>query len=136
MHATCRFPPRSSPRVSAWCSPGGAGAARLGGVQIYVDADGCPVREEVFRVAKRYALAVHVVANGWMATPDAPRVAMVVVGQGLDAADDWIVAHAGASDVVVTADIPLAARCVAKNASVLHPTGKRFTPNDVGGALA
>jgi uncharacterized protein YaiI (UPF0178 family) len=105
-------------------------------VHIYVDADGCPVREEIFRVAKRYGLSVSVVANGWMQTPDAPRVQMVVVGQGLDAADDWIVEHAGPDDVVVTADVPLAARCVARQAGVIHPTGKRFTENDVGGALA
>lgn len=105
-------------------------------MQIYVDGDGCPVRPEIFRVAKRYGLTVHVVANGWMQTPDAPRVQMVVVGQGLDAADDWIVEHAGADDVVVTTDIPLAARCVARQAAVLHPTGKRFTENDVGSALA
>lgn len=87
-------------------------------------------------MAKRYGLAVHVVANGWMQTPDAPRVQMVVVGQDLNAADDWIVEHAGAEDVVVTTDIPLAARCVARQAAVLHPTGKRFTENDVGSALA
>jgi uncharacterized protein len=105
-------------------------------VQIYVDGDGCPVKQEIFKVAKRYALPVHVVANGWMQTPDAPRVQMVIVGQELDAADDWIVERAGAEDVVITTDIPLAARCVAKKASVLHPTGKRFTEDDVGTALA
>ncbi len=105
-------------------------------MQIYVDADGCPVKAEVFRVAKRYAVEVRVVANGWMETPDAPRVAMVVVGQGADAADDWIAERAGADDLVVTGDIPLAARCVAKGAAVLHPTGRRFTENDIGSALA
>jgi uncharacterized protein YaiI (UPF0178 family) len=105
-------------------------------VEIYVDADGCPVKQEVFRVAKRYGLPVHVVANGWLQTPDAPRVRMVVVGQGLDAADDWIVEHAGPEDVVVTADVPLAARCVARKAAVLHPNGRPFTEDDVGGALA
>ena len=105
-------------------------------MQIYVDGDGCPVKPEIFRVAKRYGLSVHVVANGWMPTPDAPRVQMVIVGQELDAADDWIVAHAGAEDLVITTDIPLAARCVAKRSAVLHPTGKRFTEDDVGTALA
>ena len=105
-------------------------------MQIYVDGDGCPVRPEVFKVAKRYGLTVHVVANGWMPTPASPEVRMVMVGQELDAADDWIVAHAGAGDLVVTTDIPLAARCVALQAAVLHPTGKAFTENDVGAALA
>jgi uncharacterized protein YaiI (UPF0178 family) len=71
-----------------------------------------------------------------MQTPAAPQVQMVIVGQELDAADDWIVAHAGAEDLVVTTDIPLAARCVARKAAVLHPTGKPFTENDVGTALA
>lgn len=105
-------------------------------MQIYVDADGCPVRPEVFRVAKRYGMTVHVVANAWMQTPDAPRVQMVVVGAGLDAADDWIVAHAGPEDLVVTTDVPLAARCVARRTAVLHPMGRPFTENDVGSALA
>jgi uncharacterized protein YaiI (UPF0178 family) len=105
-------------------------------VQIYVDADGCPVRAEVYRVAKRYGLPVRVVANGWMQTPADATVEMVVVGQGLDAADDWIVERATKEDVVVTADIPLASRCLAKGAVVLHPNGRPFTENDIGGALA
>ena len=103
---------------------------------IYVDADGCPVRQEVFRVAKRYALEVRVVANGGVETPADPRVEMVMVGNGLDAADDWIVEHVEAADVVVTADIPLAARCVAKRATVIHPTGRPFNEHDIGSALA
>ena len=101
-----------------------------------MDADGCPVKPEIFRVAKRYEIAVHVVSNGWIQTPDAPRVEMVLVGQGLNAADDWIVEHVEADDVVVTTDIPLAARCVAKGAAVLHPTGRPFTEDDIGSALA
>ncbi len=105
-------------------------------VQIHVDADGCPVKQEIYRVAKRYALVVQVVANKWMETPDDPLVRMVVVTDGFDAADDWIVEHAAADDVVVTADIPLAARCLAKGARVLGPKGRRFTDDDIGGALA
>ena len=105
-------------------------------MRILVDADGCPVKNEVYRVAKRYGLSVHVVSNGWLDTPKDPLVEMVVVGQGLDEADDWIVAHAVAGDVVVTADIPLASRAIAKGAAVLHPTGRRFNENDIGSALA
>ncbi len=90
-------------------------------------------------MARRYGLRVHLVANSWMQAPDAADasvVEMVVVGQGLNAADDWIVEHAGAEDIVVTADIPLAARCVAKGSAVLHPTGRRFPDDDIGSALA
>jgi uncharacterized protein YaiI (UPF0178 family) len=105
-------------------------------VRIYVDADGCPVKQEVYRVAKRCGVIVKVVANKWLQTPDPPDVEMVVVGDGFDAADDWIVERAGADDIVVTADIPLASRCLAKNAVVVGPTGRRFTDRDIGGALA
>jgi uncharacterized protein YaiI (UPF0178 family) len=105
-------------------------------VELFVDADGCPVKPEVYRVAKRCGLRVHVVANRWLGIPDDPAVAMVVVGDGFDAADDWIAGHAGPDDVVVTADVPLAARCVAKGAAVLDPKGRRFTADDVGEALA
>ena len=105
-------------------------------MQIHVDADGCPVKEEIYRVARRCGLPVNVVANKWMQTPADAGIAMVVVSDGLDAADDWIVEHAGAGDIVVTADIPLAARCLAKSACVLDPKGRRFTEDDIGGALA
>ena len=105
-------------------------------MRIHVDADGCPVKQEIYRVAKRYALEVRVVANSGVETPVDPRVEMVMVGNGLDAADDWIVEHAAADDVVVTADIPLAARCVAKGAAVIHPTGRPFNEHDIGSALA
>jgi uncharacterized protein YaiI (UPF0178 family) len=105
-------------------------------VRIHVDADGCPVKAEVYRVAKRYGLRVFVVANSWMDTPSDPLVEMVTVSDGLDAADNWIAEHAEAQDVVVTTDIPLAARCVAKGAAVLHPTGRRFSEGDIGAALA
>ena len=105
-------------------------------MRILVDADGCPVKQEVYRVAKRCGVDVRVVANKRMHTPDDPLVEMVVVGYGFDAADDWIVEHAAAGDVVITADIPLAARCLAKDAYVVGPTGLRFTDRDIGGALA
>ena len=105
-------------------------------MQIHVDADGCPVKDEIYRVAKRYQLPVRVVANKWIGTPSDPLVQMVVVSDGFDAADDWIVEHAVADDVVVTSDIPLAARCLAKKAFVIDPKGRRFTDNDIGSALA
>jgi len=105
-------------------------------VQIHVDADGCPVKQEIYRVARRYKLAVKLVANKWLQAPDDPLVEMVVVGDGFDAADDWIVEHAAAGDVVVTADIQLAARCLKKDAAIVGPTGRHFTDRDIGGALA
>ena len=105
-------------------------------MKILVDADGCPVKQEIRRVAKRCGLAVKLVANKWLAVPDDPLVEMVVVGDGFDAADDWIVEHAAARDVVVTADIQLAARCLKKDALVVGSTGRRFTDRDIGGALA
>lgn len=105
-------------------------------VRIHVDADGCPVKPEVYRVAKRYALHVFVVANARIETPTDPLVEMVVVPKGLNSADDWIADNAVAADIVVTADIPLAARCVAKGSTVLHPAGRPFTDDDIGSALA
>lgn len=103
---------------------------------IFVDADGCPVKEEVCRVAKRHGLNVRLVANAWMRTPDDAQVELVVVGQGFDEADDWIVERVTEHDIVVTADIPLAARCLEKRASVLGPKGNIFTEASIGGALA
>jgi len=105
-------------------------------VRIHVDADGCPVRAEVLRVAARYSIPVCVVANASAATAGTPGVESVVVGPQADAADDWIAENAAANDVVVTTDILLAARCLAKGASVLHPTGRPFTDGDIGSALA
>lgn len=105
-------------------------------MQILVDADGCPVKPEIFRVAKRCALDVRVVANSWMHVPDDPRVVLEVVSDGFDAADDRIVERTGPSDIVVTSDIPLAARCLAKGSIVLDPKGRRFTDADIGSALA
>lgn len=105
-------------------------------LNIYVDADACPVKEEVYRVARRYGLNVTLVANAPQRIPDDERFALVVVREGMDVADDWIAKHAGEGDIVITADIPLAARCVRNGASVIGTTGRPFTEDNVGGALA
>lgn len=103
---------------------------------ILVDADGCPVKQEVYRVATRYGLRVTLVANSRMHVPQGSLFELVIVEGKLDAADDWIVDHVAAGDIVVTTDIPLAARCIGKNALVLSPTGHQFTEENVGDALA
>ena len=105
-------------------------------LHIFVDADACPVKKEVYRVAGRYQLKVTLVANTWMRTPKDPRIAIQVVGTGFDAADDWIVEQAEAGDIVVTADIVLAGRCLGKGALVLGTTGKPFTEDNIGDAIA
>ena len=105
-------------------------------IRVFVDADACPVKDEVFRVAKRYGLKVFVVSNGWIRTPPGPSVEMVVVTGHFDAADDWISERITATDVAVTSDIPLASRCLAVGARVLDPKGKVFTPESIGDALA
>ena len=105
-------------------------------LRIYVDADACPVKPEVYRVAQRYGLGVAVVSNARMRVPDEPGIELVVVADGFDAADDWIVEHAGADDIVISADIPLASRCLAKGAHVLGPTGRPFTEDNIGDAVA
>jgi uncharacterized protein YaiI (UPF0178 family) len=105
-------------------------------LKIFIDADGCPVKEEVYRVARRYGLEVALVANSWMRAPGDPKIGMIVVDGDFDAADDWIVEHAGENDVVITADIPLASRCLKKKTKVLGPTGREFTEEDIGQALA
>jgi uncharacterized protein len=102
---------------------------------VYVDADACPVKDEVYRVARRYSMPVKVVANAPLRVPAGPLVEMIVC-PGFGAADDWIAEHAGAGDVVITADIPLAARCLAAGARVLDPRGRAFTDADIGAALA
>jgi uncharacterized protein YaiI (UPF0178 family) len=103
---------------------------------IYVDADACPVKAEVVKVAERHGLAVVFVANAWLTVPRAPRVRVQVVSGAFDAADDWIAGQVQRDDVVVTADIPLAARCVKSGARVLGPSGKPFTDDNIGNALA
>ena len=105
-------------------------------LEIYVDADACPVKSEVLRVADRHDLPVHMVSNQWLRLDDHPRVHRVVVGDGLDAADDWIAERIDNGDIAITADIPLAARCLDAGASVIGPTGKPFTEQSIGMALA
>lgn len=105
-------------------------------IRIYVDADACPVKDEVYRVAKRYGLAVFVVSNGRIRVPDDPLVEMVVVTGHFDAADAWIAERVTETDIAVTSDIPLASLCLAKGARVLDPKGKVFTPESIGDALA
>jgi uncharacterized protein YaiI (UPF0178 family) len=104
--------------------------------EIYVDADACPVKDEAIRVAERHKLAVTFVANFGLRPSRDPMIRNVVVPQGADAADDWIVEHVSAGDVVVTSDIPLASRTLAKGAHVLGPTGRPFTKDSIGMALA
>lgn len=105
-------------------------------LHIYIDADSCPVKQEVYRVASRYQLDVTLVANSRMRVPGEQRVALMVVKGGLDAADDWIVEHVAIHDIVVTADILLADRCLKKGALVVGPTGKAFTAESIGSAVA
>jgi uncharacterized protein len=105
-------------------------------LHIFIDADACPVKEEVYRVAARYELLVSVVANSPMPVAEDSRIELVVVREGLDAADDWIVAHVSADDIVVTADIPLAWRCLEKGARVLGTTGRLFNSDNIGDAMA
>ena len=105
---------------------------------VYVDGDACPVREEVYRVADRLGLKVFVVSNG--SRPILPtgraNVSMIVVSEGADAADNWIAERIGQGDICVTSDIPLASRCLAKGASAIAPTGKHWTSDNIGNALA
>jgi uncharacterized protein len=103
---------------------------------IFVDADACPVKQEVYRVAGRYGLEVTLVANSRMRVPDEPWIALEIVKDGFDAADDWIVDHMQPNDIVVTADLLLASRCVKKGARVMGPTGSLFTEDNIGMAVA
>jgi uncharacterized protein YaiI (UPF0178 family) len=105
-------------------------------LHIYVDADACPVKQEVYRVARRYELKVTLVANSWMRIPADPGFKLEVVEDDFDAADDWIVDHVEAGDIVVTADIPLASRCMQEGARALGPTGRPFTEDNIGEAVA
>lgn len=105
-------------------------------IRIFVDADACPVKPEVYRVAERYALKVFVVANSFMQVPRSDLIERVIVADGPDIADDWIAERSGEADIVITADVPLASRAVRKGATVLSPTGKSFDDNSIGMALA
>ena len=111
-------------------------AAEPARIRIYVDADACPVKDEVYRIAARHCLPVSVVANGFIRVPQDPLIERVAAGSAPDAADDWIAARAGATDIVITADVPLASRCVKAGAQVIAPTGKPFTEDSIGMAVA
>lgn len=105
-------------------------------IAIYVDADACPVKPEVYRVAERHKLKVFVVANSFMQVPREPWIERIVVPGNFDAADDWIAERARRGAIVITADIPLADRCIKAGADVIGPTGKPFTEASIGMALA
>lgn len=104
-------------------------------LRIFVDADACPVKPEIERVADRHGLPVYIVSNGGIRPSANPRIQTVVVTDGPDAADDWIAERIDALDIAITADIPLASRCLKKGASVLGPSGKKFTEESIGMAL-
>jgi uncharacterized protein YaiI (UPF0178 family) len=105
-------------------------------IVVYIDADACPVKDETYRVAGRYGLHVCVVANSYLTLPREPWIERVVVSDGFDAADDWIAERARPGSIVITADVPLASRCVKAGAEVLAPTGKPFSESGIGMALA
>ena len=105
-------------------------------VRLFVDADACPVKAEIYRVAERYRLGVFVVSNSLIAIPASPLIERVVVEAGPDVADGWIAERAVRGDIVVTSDVPLASRCVKTGAEVLGPTGRRFDTDSIGMTLA
>ena len=105
-------------------------------VEIYVDADACPVKDEVERVATRHNLKTYMVSDGGIRPSQNPLLELVIVSQGADAADDWIAEHIQKADICVTNDIPLAARCLENKAFAIKPNGERFTENAIGMALA
>jgi uncharacterized protein len=105
-------------------------------LEIFIDADACPVKQEVYRVAQRYGLHVTVVANSRIRIPHKDWIELIVVEGQFDAVDDWIVEHTAANDIVVTGDIPLAAHCLDNGARVLGPRGDTFTEDSIGEALA
>ena len=104
--------------------------------RIYVDADACPVKDEIYRVAIRLGVPVSIVAGKFIRIPLDPLIERIAAGDGMDAADNWIAERAGPGDIVVTADIPLASRCVKAGAEVIAPNGKPFTEQSIGMALA
>ena len=105
-------------------------------MRVLVDADACPVKDEVYKVAWRHEVPVVIVSNSWLRVPQHPLVSRQVVSDGFDAADDWIAEQAGADSVVITADILLADRALKAGAKVLSPTGKPFTTSSIGAAIA
>ena len=108
----------------------------LNATRIYVDADACPVKEEIYRVAARHGLPVSVVAGQFIRVPQDPLIERIAAGSGMDAADDWIAERAGKGDIVITSDIPLASRCVKAGAEVIAPNGKPFSEASIGMTLA
>ena len=105
-------------------------------MQIYIDADACPVREETYKVARRHSVPVTVVSNSFLRVPREPLIKFIAVSDNFDAADDYIVERANAQTIVITSDILLAERCLKSNAAVLAPNGKAFTKDYIGGAIA
>ena len=105
-------------------------------VTLYIDADACPVKDEVYKVAMRYKAPVYVVSNSWIRTPPIALVTPIVVDQGPDIADDWIAERADPAAIVITADIPLADRVLKAGGQAIHPTGRVFSPDNIGAALA
>jgi len=105
-------------------------------VTLYIDADACPVKDEIYKVATRYQLPVFVVSNSWIRVPTLKLITQIVVDQGPDIADDWIAERAGPADVVITADIPLADRVLKAGGQAIHPTGRVFSADNIGAALA
>lgn len=105
-------------------------------LEIYVDADACPVKEEIYRVARRYGLRVWVVTNDWLRVPDDPLIARILVAEGLDRADDWIALRIGPGDVAITTDVPLADRCIKRGARAIAPNGRTLTEASIGADLA
>jgi uncharacterized protein len=105
-------------------------------IHIYVDADACPVKDEIYRIAARHRLPVTVVAAGFIRVPQDPLIERIAAGSGMDAADDWIAERAGPGAIVVTADVPLASRCVKAGATAIAPNGRPFSEDAIGMTLA
>ena len=105
-------------------------------ISLYIDADACPVKAEIYRVAERYGLKVYVVSNSYINVPRDPRIERVVVSDGFDAADNWIAERVGPEDIVITSDIPLADRSLKKGAAAIGSTGVAFTTSSIGMAMA
>ena len=105
-------------------------------ISLYIDADACPVKTEIYRVAERYGLKVYVVSNSYINVPRDPRIERVVVSDSFDAADDWIAERVGPEDIVITSDIPLADRSLKKGAAAIGSTGVAFTTSSIGMAMA
>ncbi|MGA9657951.1 MAG: YaiI/YqxD family protein [Asticcacaulis sp.] len=103
---------------------------------IYIDADACPVKDETYKVAARYGLQTCIVSNSFIQIPNSPKISRMIVEAGPDIADDWIADQASAGDVVITNDIPLAGRVLAKDAHAIAPNGQAFTKDSIGSALA